>query len=336
VTDTGPSRSQLPERLGQALAEAFARRSPQGSLRWNYEVAFALLEAEFGAGEPDPLGPSDASGLVAGGSGTSGSPGGAGARRVADRLGMSRLRAWVEGRSAAVATETTQRALREGLGRGGVSQAVEALRFLARRVDELEAAGARRRTPVLAAEQLIVGEPMAPWVAPVAELLVSVGGSAEVLHAECGAGELVAELGRRGIAAAGADPRGFLAWEAAARGVAVDVEHAQPRLTRAAPGAFGGIVLSGVIDRSPVEDLVQLVADAVDRLAPDGLLVVVSADPDTATARWPAVALDLLPGRPLHAETWHLLLERAGLSEVVALVPTAATAGYALSARRGA
>ncbi len=303
-------------------------------MRWNFDVAFALLDAEFGAGESDPLDSADPVGPVGRLAEAPLAPVGSGARRLANRLVLRRLRAWVEGRAAAVAAETTRRSLREGLGEGGVTQAVEALRFLARRVDELEADGARRRAPVLAPAQLLTPEPVAPWVEAVAEQLGAVGGSAGVLHAECGAGELVAELVGRGMTAFGAEPRGSLAWEAASRGVLVDIESAQDRLARAEPATFGGIVLSGVIDRSPVEDLLRLVADAVDRLTPDGMLIVLSADADATVARWPVVARDLLPGRPIHAETWGLLLERAGLDDVVPLVPTVPTDGYALRARR--
>jgi SAM-dependent methyltransferase len=211
---------------------------------------------------------------------------------------------------------------------------VEALRFLARRVEELEAAADRRRVPVLAPAALLAPPPVTPWVEPVADRLRVVPPSTGVLHAECGSGELVAALRGRGMTAFGAEPRGPIAWEAANRGVLVDIESAPDRLARVERGTLGGIVLSGVVDRCAVGDLVHLLATAVESLRPGGVLVVLSSDPEAPVAGWPAVARDLLPGRPLHVDTWHLLLSRAGLQDLAPLAPSQPADGYALSARR--
>jgi hypothetical protein len=90
-----------------------------------------------------------------------------------------------------------------------------------------------------------------------------------------------------------------------------------------------------VVDRLPVEELVALVETAVERLAAGAPLVVVGTRPETADG-WDPVARDLLPGRPLHPETWEVLLARAGFVEVGRLEPLpggSATLAYVVTAR---
>lgn len=327
--------------LAEVLAESFARRRPQGSLRWNYEVAFALLDEQFGSGEPDPLALPEAT--ETGGTRrraegpVDGRPDGTGGhstlRGLVRRAGLARLGDWVEGRAEAAAAAATEQALREGLGRSGVAQSVEALRFLGQRVAELEAAQARRRTPVRAVEQLAPSPPVAPWVATIVGFLEQPGTGAPVLHAECGDGALVEALRARGTAASGAEPRGPLVWAAAERGVRVALEGAREQVAAAERGSLGGLVLSGIVDRAPLEDLVELVGIAAERLSPGGALVVLSASPDQPAVGWGAVARDLLPGRPLHPETWPLLLEGAGLVDPSALNVPPRAEGYAVAGR---
>ena len=342
----GPGDPGDGDHFGQELAASFRRHRPQGSLKWNFDVAFALLEEEFGAGEPDPLAPpgiteAAAAGTpppgtpeLAGGSPGSEVPSGSGLRLTADRLVLSRLRRWVDRRAAAVAADVTARTLREGLGRTGVAQSVEALRFLALRVEALESSAGLRRAPVAAPESMLPPLSMQEWLQPVTDLARAAAPGGDVLHGECGDGRLVESLCSAGLAALGVEPRGSLAWDASRRRVPVRLAGVGAHLAATDPGALGGIVLSGIVDRSPVEDLVALLGTAVDRLAPGGILVVIGSGPDEAVSGWPAVARDLLPGRPLHPETWGFLMVRAGLSGVGAVAPDSATTGYAVAGRR--
>jgi hypothetical protein len=83
-------------------------------------------------------------------------------------------------------------------------------------------------------------------------------------------------------------------------------------LSSLAPGSLAGVVLAGVVDRAPVEDLVDLVETALDRLRAGGSLVVLCQ----GTAGWSDAALDLVAGRPLGLRTWALLLGRLGCGGV--------------------
>jgi hypothetical protein len=81
--------------------------------------------------------------------------------------------------------------------------------------------------------------------------------------------------------------------------------------------------LSGVVDRLPLHALVSLLGQCTRALARGAPLVVVSE----STVTRDAPADDVVPGTPLHAATWQLLLERAGLVRVEPLVAAGAADG---------
>jgi hypothetical protein len=191
---------------------------------------------------------------------------------------------------------------------------IEALRFLGARVEWLEDAVARRSTPVDAVGALAPTPPVS-WVRPVTDWLVALGPDSPVLHGECGDGELVVALAAAGIDASGVEPRGDTAWQAADQGAPVVVGELPDLLGAQPPGSLGGLVLSGVVDRLAIDELVALVEVSATRLADGAPVVVVGTSPEVVSG-WDAVARDLLPGRPLHPETWGLLLARAGFVDV--------------------
>lgn len=137
-----------------------------------------------------------------------------------------------------------------------------------------------------------------------------------VLHTECGEGALVIDLLAAGIDAYGVDPQRARLSGAIRAGVDVRAEATLDHLRRLEPGALGGLVLTGVVERVTASALVELVDLAVDALVPGGLVVVVSGAPETWATTAGAVAADLAPGRPLHAATWRHLLEVRGFSEI--------------------
>jgi hypothetical protein len=314
------------------LAEAFRRLRPQGSDRWNFGDAFGRLESLVedtkaqpdAPTDPDPTGPAQEA-----------SPSSF-AHRVFDRTVADRLQPWIEERAAAAAQRATQEALADGLAAmaGGFDATVEAFRFLAARVEGLEDAAGRRRAPVDGVPWLAPPPDLSAWAGPLVRWLSDHGATGEVLHGECGDGTVAAALAEAGLRLRGAEPRGTRAWSAAARGVDVHVGATEELLGALGPGTLGGVVLSGVVDRLPVEDLVALVELATDRLAEGAPLVVVSTSPDAARSGWDAVARDLLPGRPLHPETWALLLARAGYDQVEQLDGTGAQSTYAIGGQR--
>ena len=101
------------------------------------------------------------------------------------------------------------------------------------------------------------------------------------------------------------------------------------------PASLGGLVLSGVVDRLPLHALVALLARARIALQPGAPIVVVASDPEQQGTWSGVVAQDLVGPRPLHAQTWELLLQRAGFVAVAPLDasgPVARDARFALSA----
>jgi len=97
--------------------------------------------------------------------------------------------------------------------------------------------------------------------------------------------------------------------------------------------SLGGVVLSGVVDRLALHELLSLVARCRRSLGLGAPIVVVS-EPPRAVERWEPAATELVSGRPLHEATWELLLERAGFVEVAPLHagPGVADGRFALSA----
>jgi len=308
----------------EELAEAFRRLRPQGSPRWNFAAAFTQLERNFGeeppeAGVDDPA-PGVEAGRVPPGPGP---PAGQRAvRRAADPI-ISRVQPWIEARAADAASSATRQALAEGMGRveEGFDATLEAFRFLAARVEALEDAAARRSAAVDGSAWLLPSPEVAHWTAPVARWLAGAP-AGPVVHGECADGGFALVLGEAGLDVAGCEPRGSLAWLAASRGLAVHVGAVPEYLAGLGAASLSGLVLSGLVDRLALEDLVALVTLAADRLAPDGRLVVIGSRPGGEVAGRDAVAHDLVPGRPLHPETWSLLLDRAGFSGVELLEAT--------------
>ena len=129
---------------------------------------------------------------------------------------------------------------------------------------------------------------------------------------------------------------GAFAWAAAGRGLRVHLGGVAPYLESLGEGSLSGIVLSGVLDRVALEDQVGLVDLAAGRLAAGGALVLIGTRPAAAASGRDALAQDLLPGRPLHPETWALLLDRAGFGAVEPLEAPEGTADiYAVGGRWG-
>jgi hypothetical protein len=295
------------------LTDAFARHRPQGSLTWNLSAMLGLLQKAFPGTRddrsPPPAAPAHRAGSLAR------------LRRAKDAPGGAVASSWSPG-------EDIPEAAGGGEARyeAALRTTLDALIYLSARVDELETERRRRDEPVDAPAQLVPAFDASPWgPAIVAEL-----GKGPVLHAECGEGGLLDALAAAGLSARGVEPRGDLAWEAARRGHEVTVGDPLERLGAVAGGSLGALVLSGVIDRAPLASLVALIERAAVVLEPGATLVVVGAGPDAVL---PPGARDLSPGRPLHAETWGVLLERAGFDAVAPLVGGEPRPGFALRAR---
>jgi hypothetical protein len=284
------------ERAAQALHEAFARLAPQGSDEWNFQGAFTLLGDRYGPYHPGASALSDAVETERRGSGRRGG-------RL-DRLRRDR---------GARAPEGGKTELEEAM-----AHVVEAFRFLSARVATLEARLAGEDRPVEGAAWLVPARELGPWAGPVAAHVTAATPGGDIVHADCGEGSLLDAFAVRGTTAHGVEPRGALALRDLERGCAVTISEASEYLSGRADAELGGIVLSGVVDRLALHELLPLLTTCRRTLARSAPLVVVSEPPRPAGSR-EAPARDLVEGRSLHEATWELLLDRAGFVDIAPL-----------------
>ncbi len=285
-------------RAARALREAFARLAPQGSDAWNFLAAFTHLGDRYGPYHPGASALSDALDVES--------------RSGARRQGrLDRLRAGRDRQARAPEGNRTE--LEEAMG-----HVVEAFRFLSARVATLEARIAAQDRPVEGAAWLVPARELGDGVDPVAAHVLARTPGGEVVHADCGEGALLRACDAGGATAHGVEPRGALALRALERGCSVTIAEASEYLSGRDADSLGGIVLSGVVDRLSLHALLSLLAQSRRTLAHDAPLVVVSEPGAAAGAREPA-AHARVDGRPLHAATWEMLLDRAGFVEVAPL-----------------
>ena len=285
-------------RAAEALRQAFARLAPQGSDAWNFLAAFTHLGDRYGPYHPGASALSDALETERQ----------AGARRPRrlDRLRQGRDRA---GRT----TEGQQTELADAMG-----HVVEAFRFLSARVATLEARLAAEDRPVDGAAWLVPARELGPWLGPVAAHVLARTPGGDIVHADCGEGSLLHALAERGAVAQGVEPRGAVALRVLEGGRSVTICEVSDYLADREADSLGGIVLNGVVDRLPLHALLPMLAQCRRTLAHGAPLVVVSELAGAGGTREPP-ASDLIDGRPLHASTWALLLERSGFVEVAPL-----------------
>jgi hypothetical protein len=148
----------------------------------------------------------------------------------------------------------------------------------------------------------------------VTDHVVAAAPTGEVLHADCGEGQLLGSLVGSGVAARGVEPRGGVALRALEQGYAVSIAEVVDDMAARSSGSLGGLVLSGVVDRLPLHAILLLLSEAHRVLALGAPIVVVATQPARAGDERDAVADEILAPRPLHAATWELLLARANFA----------------------
>jgi Methionine biosynthesis protein MetW len=195
---------------------------------------------------------------------------------------------------------------------------VEAFRFLSARVESLEARLAAQDRPVEGAAWLVQARGLGALAGPVAAHILARTPGGEIVHADCGDGDLLFALAQRGAPAHGVEPRGAVALRALEHGYTVTIAEASEHLASRADGSTGGVVLSGVVDRLPLHGLLPLLSQTRRVLQRGAPLVVISEPAATAESR-EAPASDVIAGHPLHEATWELVLDRAGFMEIAPL-----------------
>jgi hypothetical protein len=207
-----------------------------------------------------------------------------------------------------------------------VAHIVEAFRFLSARVETLEARIAAEDRPIDGVAGLAPARELGRWAEPIAAHVVDRTPGGDILHADCGDGALVAAIEAAGAPAQGVEPRGNVALHALEHGCRVSICEALDHLSTRASRSLGGIVLSGVVDRLSVAGVVPLLAHCRRTLAAGAPLVVMAEPRGTGPTSASPVS-EIVPGAPLLASTWEMLLERTGFAGVVPLSAPAAASG---------
>jgi hypothetical protein len=298
----------------EALRAAFTRLRPQGSDAWNFLAAFTHLGDRYGPYQP---GASDLSRQME--ASEAGPDEGTSLkqrlRQAAESVGSRAGISIGAGAGAGPAGTTGGKSeLEEAMG-----QVVEAFRFLSARVRTLEERLAYEDRPIEGAAWLVPAQELGSWVEPVVAHILAATPGGVVLHGDCGEGALLGALERAGVVARGVEPRGAIALGALERGRSVALSEVADELAAQPSASLGGLVLSGVVDRLPLHALVSLLAGARRALALGAPIIVVASDPEQGGTWSEALAQDVVAPRPLHAETWELLLARAGFVSVAPL-----------------
>jgi hypothetical protein len=130
-----------------------------------------------------------------------------------------------------------------------------------------------------------------------------------------------------GVVVDAVDPRGPAVWAAEKELVAPDgqatvhLDELVDHLRALAPASRSAVVLSGCVDRAPLAGKVELVDDAVRVVGPGGTVVLLVADQGAWAEGLDPVTADLVPGRPLHPETWRVVLAHRGVPRTEWLAP---------------
>ena len=293
----------------RGLLEAFDRLRPQGTVRWDFDDAMRrLTEPPEAAGRPAGWGglPAD---LWERGRSTKASE-----RVLGDVVKIV----------AQDVTEYTDRAVDEGrqLSTDAVAElratVRDAVRFLSARVDRLESSV--DPLGLQAAELDLPAVDGSAWVGAAAGWTAG-RSDLPVLMGELGDDGLLTALAGGRAKVEGVDPRGTVVWAADA---AFEVGSSRIVLAfaevvdhlRALPDASRGcVVLAGCVDRSDLARKVDLVDEARRVVAPGGTLVLLVTDQTAWDAALDPVVRDLLPGRPLHPETWRTVLAHRGVAD---------------------
>jgi hypothetical protein len=295
----------------EALLAGFDRMQPQGTLRWGFDDAMRrVLESEHATaaasmpwkGLPDDLWERGHSAQI-------------GRRFVGDVASV-----------LAGIMATDARAVADATMAGEDDRFVatwDALRFLAARVEILEA----RVDPagLEVADVLVPVPDLSEWLDQVGSWLGPPDARATILVGEAGDGGLVRAVAAEGWQVHGIEPRGPSVWQATASlgddrtiaGSHSDIVLAEvaDQLEVMPDDSAVGVVLAGCVDRLDLAGKLGLVDQTVRVLAPGGTVVVMAIDQAAWDRALALPARDLLPGRPLHPDTWSHLLRRAGLIE---------------------
>jgi 2-polyprenyl-3-methyl-5-hydroxy-6-metoxy-1,4-benzoquinol methylase len=141
-------------------------------------------------------------------------------------------------------------------------------------------------------------------------------GKKRVVDLGCGRGELIEMLQEKGVSAYGVeiDPDFISLLEE--KGIEVVAQDAVAHLSGLEPEAVDGVVASHVVEHLPAAAVSMLVALAAEKLAPDGILILETPNPESLVAGSVNFHRDLTHVRPIHPDTLAFLCESAGFAQV--------------------
>jgi hypothetical protein len=300
------------------LLAGFDRLRPQGSVRWAFEDAMRRIDepdlsSSAGAhpwtGLPDDLWERGRSAQI-------------GQRLVGD---VAKVMADILAADARAAADAAV-----GAVNGDRFVATwDALQYLSARVAALEA----RVDPLglEVAEWPLPPPDQTPWAAASVGWFSGVDAGLPVVVGESGDGTLIEALRAGGRPALGVDPRGATVWRSLTvdepssdAGVPVpdiSFDHVHRHLRSVPSRSVAGVVLIGAVDRADLAGQLDLVDEAIRVTVSGGRVVILTVDQLAWEASLSHPARDLAQGRPLHPETWLLLLGRLGIADPAWLEP---------------
>ncbi len=307
----GEEREEEEEELDpdeRELLAAFDRLSPQGSLRWGFDDALRRVDqpdiaSAAGAapwqGLPDDLWNRGRSAQI-------------GKRFVGDVAGVLAELLAADARSAADAAVAAVNGDR-------FVATWDALRYLAARVEALEVRADPLGSPASALDLPVPD--LTEWAASIGAWCGPVGEREAIVLGELCDGSVLEALAQAERPVRGVDPRGASVWRAfgAARvGRSTPdlvIDEVAGHLASLPDESVAAVVLAGCVDRLDLPGKVGLLGEGARVVAPGGSVVVLASDQAAFDRVLPPPARDLLPGRPLHPETWLLLFERHGATQ---------------------
>jgi tRNA(Arg) A34 adenosine deaminase TadA len=174
-----------------------------------------------------------------------------------------------------------------------------------RRVDE-RLALLEARLPAGEGEAFDLPPPVSrtDWFEVVVDALSGVSG--RVLVVAVDARRWVERLRERQVDAYGVDPSGH-------GGADIRTEELLAHLATVAGGALGAAVIVGWADRLDVGGAMELADRLAAAVREGGRVALTSVDPRTWAGTVEPIVADLSPGRPLHPDTWTVVLAARGL-----------------------
>lgn len=135
-----------------------------------------------------------------------------------------------------------------------------------------------------------------------------------VLDAGCGRGEFLKLLRDHGIAAKGADSTPSMIEACRQEKLDAVVSDLLAYLKNVAEGTLLGITAFQVVEHLPVEYLIEFIKAARSKLAPGGVLILETVNPDSLSS-FKNFYLDLTHQNPIPSATLKFLVENAGFKD---------------------